>query len=489
MRKAIVIGSGIGGIATAIRLRVKGYEVCVFERQPYAGGKLTDLQINGYRFDAGPSLFTMPWLVDELFELAGKNPRDYFNYTRREIACKYFWEDSTTLTAWGNPEQFAKEVAGTFHVQEEQVLQHLNWAARTYERTGKIFLEKPLQRASTWLSASVGKALLHLPSYGLNSTMHKKHVASFGDPRLVQLFDRFATYNGSNPYKAPALLSMIPHLEHNTGTYFPEGGMHQISQSLFRMSQDLGVTYRLNTNVERILLENAMACGVMANGEKRSADLIVSNMDAWFTYHKLMPEVDRPQKTLNQERSSSAIIYYWGMQHEFPELDLHNIFFSNNYEAEFKAMFDEGTMFEDPTVYVHVSSKDQASDAPQGCSNWFVLVNAPANRNQNWDELIAATRQRVLNKLSKLLNKDLHALISCEAVLDPRLIESRTGSYTGSLYGTSSNSKWAAFLRHNNQHKQIKNLFFVGGSVHPGGGIPLCLNGAKIVSHLVPNPA
>lgn len=486
MPKAIIIGAGIGGIATAIRLAAKGYSVEVFERQPYAGGKLTVLENDGFRFDAGPSLFTMPWLIDELFELAGENPKDHFEYERREVACRYFWEDGTDLTAWGDPERFAKEVSATFKVPERMVTEHLHWARKTYDRTGTIFLEKPLNKTSTWLSGRVGKALMHLPSYGLNTTMHQQHVKRFGDPRLVQLFDRFATYNGSDPYKAPAMLSMIPHLEHNLGTYFPKGGMHEISQSLFRLSKRMGVTYHLGTDVEQITLDNGKATGIIAEGKSYTGDLIVSNVDAWFTYHRLMQTAKRPEKTLTQERSSSAIIFYWGMEGTYPELDLHNLFFSSDYQQEFHHLFNEGTMFEDPTVYVHISSKAQPEDALPGCSNWFILVNAPANNGQDWDRLIAQTRDRVLDKVGRLLNKDLRKSLRNEDTLDPRLIESRTGSYTGSLYGTSSNSKWAAFLRHRNKHKSISNLYFVGGSVHPGGGIPLCLNGARIVSELVP---
>jgi phytoene desaturase len=486
MPKAIIIGAGIGGIATAIRLRAKGYDVEVFEQQPYAGGKLTAFEQNGYRFDAGPSLFTMPWLVDELFQLAGKDPKDYFTYQQQEIACRYFWDDRTELTAWGNPERFATAVAETFHVPEQTVLRHLQWAARTYNATGKIFLERPLHKAGTWFSRDVMHALLRVHTYALNSTMHRKHVAAVGDPKLVQLFDRFATYNGSDPYKAPAMLSMIPHLEHNTGTYFPEGGMHAISQSLYRLSLELGVTYRFESPVDRIIVDGNRATGIESGGEKITSQLVVSNVDVWHTYHRLAPQLPKPEKTLKQERSSSAIIFYWGMRQSFPELDLHNIFFSNGYRAEFEAMFNDGTMYHDPTVYVHISSKANTVDAPDGCTNWFVLVNAPADVGQNWDELIAQTRLRVLDKVGKLLGVALEPLIDVEQVLDPRTIASRTGSYAGSLYGSSSNNRWAAFLRHRNQHRQVRNLYFVGGSVHPGGGIPLCLNGARITANLVP---
>jgi phytoene dehydrogenase-like protein len=199
----------------------------------------------------------------------------------------------------------------------------------------------------------------------------------------------------------------------------------------------------------------------------------------------LLPQIELPKKTLGQERSSSAIIFYWGVKSTFPELDLHNIFFSNCYEEEFASIFDKKTMFDDPTIYINISSKLAKNDAPPGTENWFVMVNAPANIGQNWDDLIQVTKRNIIAKINKNLSITLENLIENEQILDPRTIESSTSSYQGSLYGTSSNSKFAAFLRHPNFKKNIKGLYFVGGSVHPGGGIPLCLLSAKIaVNHV-----
>ncbi|RYD91664.1 MAG: phytoene desaturase, partial [Sphingobacteriales bacterium] len=184
----------------------------------------------------------------------------------------------------------------------------------------------------------------------------------------------------------------------------------------------------------------------------------------------------------NQERSSSALIFYWGMNKQFPKLDLHNIFFSADYEAEFNDIWQQKIIYHDPTVYLNISSKYKADDAPDGCENWFVMINVPSNSGQDWDSLIKQARQNIIIKLSRLLGKDISAYIKCESILDPQSIESRTSSYQGSLYGTSSNNQFAAFLRHANKSSKINNLYFCGGSVHPGGGIPLCLLSAKIVS-------
>jgi phytoene dehydrogenase-like protein len=210
-------------------------------------------------------------------------------------------------------------------------------------------------------------------------------------------------------------------------------------------------------------------------------------MDIWFTYHKLLSSHPHlfPKKILSQERSSSALIFYWGIKKQFPELDLHNIFFSADYKAEFDHIWEQQTIYDDPTVYINISSKLKTDDAPAGCENWFVMINLPANKGQDWDKLIEEARKNIQQKLSRILKTDIAELIVSESILDPRSIESRTSSYQGSIYGTSSNSRFAAFLRHSNRSSKIKNLYFCGGSVHPGGGIPLCLLSAKIASEWV----
>jgi phytoene dehydrogenase-like protein len=239
--------------------------------------------------------------------------------------------------------------------------------------------------------------------------------------------------------------------------------------------------------VEEIVLEKQKAKAVKVNGDFVYGNLIVSNMDVWFTYHKLLKLYPHlfPKKILSQERSSSALIFYWGIKKQFPQLSLHNIFFSADYKAEFDHIWKEKNIYNDPTVYLNISSKYKPDDAPEGCENWFTMINVPANTGQDWDSLIAKARENILKKLTCILGDDISQHIVCESVLDPRGIESKTSSYQGSLYGTSSNGQFAAFLRHANKASPIKNLYFCGGSVHPGGGIPLCLLSAKIVSDWV----
>jgi diapolycopene oxygenase len=208
-------------------------------------------------------------------------------------------------------------------------------------------------------------------------------------------------------------------------------------------------------------------------------------MDVVNTFRKLLPDAKQPERILRQPKSSSALIFYWGIKKSFAELGLHNIFFSNDYRAEFEYLFQKKTIYSDPTVYINITSKHKVDDAPEGGENWFILVNAPNNEGQNWDELIDKTRRAVIQKLTQNLGVDIGQLIECEAILDPRSIEAKTSSSQGALYGNSSNNRFAAFLRHANFSREFKNLYFVGGSVHPGGGIPLAILSAKIVVDLL----
>jgi phytoene desaturase len=486
-KKVIVIGAGIAGIATAIRLAVKGFEVEVFEASSYPGGKLAEMVQDGFRFDAGPSLFTMPQYVDELFELAGEKPNASFTYQKLALVCRYFYPDGTSLDAFNNEAVFAEEIGRKTTDQPETIKKYLENSKRIYQITNHVFLEKSLHRLKTYLSWQTLKSILRLPQIDAFRSMHQANHAFFTDKKMVQYADRFATYNGSNPFKAPATLNVIPHLEQHFGAYFPDGGMYQITLSLVALAERLGVGFRYNAPVEKIVIEKRQVKGVLLKGEMKTADLVVSNMDVYFTYKKLLadhPEL-LPKRILKQERSSSALIFYWGIKKAFPQLDLHNIFFSADYQQEFEHIWQQKNTSKDPTVYLNISSKYETKDAPEGCENWFTMINVPSNQGQNWEELIVEARKNIIIKLSKALGEDISKLIVCESILDPRSIESKTSSYQGSLYGTSSNNQFAAFLRHSNKSSKVKNLFFCGGSVHPGGGIPLALLSAKIVSDWV----
>lgn len=487
MRKAIVIGSGIAGLAAALRLRKQEFEVEVFEANAYPGGKLHVLKDKGYRFDYGPSLFTMPQLVDELFELFDEKPEKHFSYIRKDTVCNYFWEDGTQFSFPANEDAFVEAASNKFNTPKQRIKTYINSNALKYENTASIFLEMSLHKVGTAFDSKVAKALLKITRYDLLSSLNKVNEKQFDNPKLVQLFNRYATYNGSSPYRTPGIMSMIPHLEMHYGAFLPKGGMHEISQSLYRLAVEKGVEFRFNERVDRIEHADKKVTRVVTAKNSYPADLVVSNMDIYSTYQHLLSDITPPKHIMKQERSSSALIFYWGVKRSFPELELHNILFSENYQKEFDYIFEKNDITDDPTVYINITAKDEPADAPKGCENWFVMVNVPANTGQDWVKLKKAVREAVIAKVKRVLEVDLEDLIETEQILDPIRIEADTSSHQGSLYGTSSNSKMAAFLRHPNFSSKLKNMYFVGGSVHPGGGIPLCLYSAKITSELIAN--
>lgn len=486
-KKAIIIGSGIAGMAIAIRLALQGKEVIVYEKNPGPGGKLTAFEQEGYFFDAGPSLFTQPQNIAELFSLAGEPLDQYFQYKPVPVACTYFFENGKKITAYTDAAQFASELKEQAGEPETNVHEYLKNASELYDAIGTVFLDHSLHKKTTWLHKRVLKALSALKLAYLTRSLNSFNSSRFQSPETIQIFNRFATYNGSNPFRAPAMLSMIPHLEQNQGTFYPQGGMISITQALHSLASKKGVQFHFNTPVQRIIHHEGKVKGVVVNDENVLSDLVISNADAYFTSLHLLGDEAGAKKILRQERSSSAMIFYWGIKKTFPQLGLHNIFFSSDYAQEFKHIFSKTFPGDDPTVYINITSKMEAGHAPAGGENWFVMVNMPAHKGQDWNSIREKVRSAVITKLNRLLDDDISAHVQTESVLDPSMIEAQTLSYMGSLYGTSSNSRMAAFLRHPNFSSHISGLYFCGGSVHPGGGIPLCLKSAGIVSGLIQN--
>lgn len=483
MKKVIIIGSGISSLATAVRLSHAGHKVTVFESNSFPGGKLSEIKMGKYRFDKGPTLFTLPELVTELGKLSSKELP--FKYSKQELICNYFYEDGTTVKAGAEADEFADEIAKALGEDKQAVLSYLNYGKQLYDYTADLFLHQSLHNPLNFLNFKTAKAILNIGKLKLSKTMNDVNQASFRNKKTVQLFNRYATYNGSNPYKAPAILNMIPHLEHNLGSFMPEHGMQDITNYVFELAKQNGAEFVFNATVTEIVVENNKAVGVKVNGKMHEADIVISGADMNMVYRKLLPEKFKPLKALSQEKSSSAFIFYWGVKKEFPQLSMQNVIFSDNYAEEFRCLFEEDKPYHDPTVYIHISSKVCKNDAPEGCENWFILINVPHNKSHKPVHYYEELKANVIAKINRVLKIDLLPLIECEQILDPYMIEQTTSSYGGSLYGNSSNNKYSAFLRHANFSGKIKDLYFTGGSVHPGGGIPLCLLSAKITSQMV----
>lgn len=479
MKKAAVIGAGIGGLGAAVRLAKAGYEVTVFEANDFAGGKINSKHLGPYRFDMGPSVFTCPHYVKELYDLCGKDFSG-FEYRKLPETFNYFFPDGQHFRLPSKKEELLETMVRELGEDKAALEKYLSKAAKNYRLIAPLFIESSLHKRSHLLNRHLLKALWNLPSYKLSLTMDDENRKAFKNPKTIQLFNRFASYNGSSPFETPAMLNMIAHLELNDGAYLPKNGMVQIAESIKELAVEQGVQFVFNTRIDEIIVEGKKAVGVKYGSTTFYSDVVFSNMDITYTYARLLPGQKRPEKILAQEKSSSAVVFYLGIRKQFPELGLHNIFFSGNYKDEYDHIFRKKELYHDPTIYLNITSKEVPGDAPADGENWFLMINSPVNAGQNWDQYTKELRAIMIDKVSRLLGEDIHPYIEVEAMMNPVLIEEWYSGKQGSIYGNSSNSRFAAFYRHPNFSKDIRNLYFVGVTVHPGGGIPLALNSAKI---------
>jgi phytoene desaturase len=452
----------------------------VYESSDKPGGKISERTFRGFRFDAGPSLLTLPSLVMELLD-----DDLQFPIKKLEIITQYFYEDGTRLTAYSDVQKLASEIGWKLQIPEAIVTAYLEKAAVVFDLTADLFIFGSFHQRKNLLKLKSLKTLINFRKLHAFNSLHNFNQHELVENKLVQLFDRYATYNGSNPYQTPATLSVIAHLEHNLGAFIPMEGMIKVTESLMQQALRLGVKFHFNEPVQKVETKEGKIHGVWVEKGFIPADIVVSDVDIHRFYATLLPDSPRLAKITREERSSSALIFYWGMKGTFSELDIHNIFFSASYKEEFDHLFLKKDVFDDPTVYIYISSKYRKEDAPEGFENWFVMINAPCDVGQDWEDLVDHARYRILEKLERVLGKELRYCIVNEAVLSPPDIARQTGSVNGSIYGSSSNSRYASFNRHANFRKDISGLYFVGGSVHPGGGIPLCLSSASIVDGLV----
>ena len=484
-KKVIIIGSGIAGLALSIRLKSKGYNVEVFEKNENVGGKLSDFYLDNFRHDFGPKLFTMPNLIEDIFEDAGVNIDKYFKYDKLDIACKYFWDDGHIFNAYSDSQKFIHEIHNKFNKEENKVEEYIFNSKKKFNLVKKIFLENSLHKISTYLSLDSVKAIFNFLQLNIFISLNSLNRRYFKDEKLIQLFNRFATYNGSSPYLTSGIMSIIQHLEHDLGVFMPRKGISDISYSLYNLATDLGVKFYFNSEIDKIIIKNKSAVGVSINKISHKADIIISNMDINLTYDRLLKGYKKPFFIKNYQPSSSAVVFYWNMNKSFSNINVHNIIFSKDQKKEFDYIFNKKSIYDDPTIYICSTSKIVKEDAPTGCENWFILINSPFDSGQDWKKIKKTLRNNIIKKISSTLKIDIKSNIVGEKILTPVDIETETLSKFGSLYGSSSNSLKSAFIRHPNFSRKTNNLYFCGGSVHPGGGIPLCLNSAKIVSDLI----
>jgi phytoene desaturase len=484
-KTAIIIGSGIAGLAASIRLAVQGIQVTILEANDYIGGKMNEWYHEGYRFDLGPSVFTMPKYVEDIFALAGKKTEDYIDIIRPELPFNYFFDDGLVLNFYADLERLVEELATKTEDNEATILRFLEDIQTKYELTDHVFLQNSLHIISNYWNKEVLKGIVNFHKVEVFRSMDEANKRNFKDKHTRRLFNSFASYMGSSPFKAPGVLNVISHFQLNSGIFLPRGGMYAIARSMVKLGEELGVIIRTSSPVTEIVVENDIAKGVICKHEHLTADLVISNSDVYNTYKKLLPAHKVPAMFLERQKSHSALVFLWGMKKSFPQLALHNMVLSENMKEEYEIVFKKGDIGDDFTIYLYISSKTNPTDAPEGFENWYILINAPHLQGQDWEAIKDRVRTKILERLGNILGEDLAQHIAFERVQDPRTFEVETGAAFGAIYGNSLNGKLSVFFRHPNFTSKIQNLYFCGGTVHPGSGVPLSLLSAKIVSELI----
>lgn len=485
MKKVIVIGAGLGGLSTAIRLAAQGFSVTVLEKNDNVGGKVNFVESNGYSFDTGASLLTMPHVLRELFESANRKLEDYLDLINLEPICRYFWTDGTIFDA---SQDIESEIEKLEPRDVEGFRRFIADSQRKYEVAAKTFLAHSLNDLPKLLRPKYARDLAAISSWRTLDSHVKKY---FRSPKLQQIFNRFATYNGSSPYQTPATFALIPFVEFGLGAWYVRGGIYQIPKALERLAIELGVEIKTNCAVEEIVVAHRFAVGAkLKNGETLPADFVVSNADAIETYRNLIDKDLRPSfsdKKLDKiEPSCSGFVLLLGTKKKFDQLTHHNIFFSDDYRAEFDALFKAKRPAENPTIYICATSRTDATQAPAGHENLFILINAPYTSDQtDWQKEAKPYRDLIIKKLEDFGLTHLESAIDFEQIITPADFETKYRANRGSIYGVSSNGTFSAFLRPPNQARDIRNLLFSGGATHPGGGMPLVMLSGKMAADLI----
>lgn len=484
MKKVTIIGAGLGGLAAACRLAKSDHDVTILEKNENVGGKVNHVEAGGYSFDTGASLLTMRHVFEDLFDFCGRRLEDYLDLVSLDPICRYFWTDKTVFDASSDLQKTRAEIARIAPSDVENFTKYLADAKRKYEIAEKTFLAHSLNDLPKLLRPKYLKDLLHISSL---KTLDKHHAAYFQTAKLQQLFNRFATYNGSSPYQTPATFALVPFVEFGLGAWYARGGIYEIPKALARLAKEFGVNIRTGCAVEKIIVEDKKAVGAqLETGETVSSDYVVANSDAIETYRNLVDEKFFNQKLDRREPSCSGFVLLLGVRKKYPQLAHHNIFFSDDYRAEFDQLFRDLRPAKNPTIYVCAASRTDATQSPENCENLFVLINAPyTSARTDWQIEAKSYRDLIVEKLESFGLKDLENSIEYEQIITPADFENKYRTNRGSIYGVSSNGVFSAFLRVPNRSRQIKNLYFVGGATHPGGGMPLVLLSGKMTADLI----
>lgn len=471
-KRVAVIGSGLGGLSAAISLAQEGYAVTVHEKNPQIGGKLNVLKQAGYTFDLGPSILTLPHLFSRLFERSGKRMSDYVSLRTLRPHWRNFFEDGQVVDLFPEPERMAEE-ARKVGEDPAAVQRFLAYSARLYDLVNAGYFEQGLDTAKEFRRFyGLGNFL----KFDLFRTMHGGVKRFLKTPHMQDIFDYFIKYVGSSAYHSPAFMNCLPTIHFRYDLWYVDGGLYHLALGLGKLMDELGIVVRLNCEVTEVRHAGSRVTGLVAGGEFQPADIVVSNMEVIPAYEKLLREDPAFLRTLDRyEPACSGLVLELGLDCQYPQLAHHNFFFSKHQREHFHTVFRKRQLPPDPTIYLVAASRTDPTVAPPGCDCLKILPHIPhiddAHPLTRADYL--AFKDRVVDKLERMGLKDLRRHVVFEHCWTPLDIRQQYYSNQGSIYGVVSDRFKNLAFKAPKQSVKYPNLFFVGGSVNPGGGMPM----------------
>lgn len=482
-KRAVVIGGGLGGLSAAIMLAQSGMKVSLYEKNAHLGGKLNRLEKEGFGFDLGPSILTMKPIFENIFKRSGVKMDDYVETMEVEHQWRAFFSDNTVLDLFSDLEKMLNENSALIQDDIKDYQKFLDYAKGLYDMTQAGYFDAGLDNVKEVISHH--GLIDTVASFDLNHTMYGGIAKRVKNPYLRDTLAYFAKYVGSSPYDAPAILNMMAYMQHEQGIWYIPGGMHKLAEGLVKLGEEEGVDFYPNTEVVKLHKKGKeIYAAELADNQLIEADYFVSNMEVIPAYKYLTGEEESFVKKLEKqfEPASSGLVLHLGVKGEYPQLRHHNFFFSADPEENFAQVFQKHRLPEDPTIYlVNVNKTDPTQTRP-GHENIKILPHIPYIPDKPFTEAdYAALEERVLIKLEKMGLTDLRGRIVTRDLWLPEDIQKHYYSNRGAIYGTVSNKKDNRGFKHPKESELYSNLYFVGGTVNPGGGMPMVtLSGQQV---------
>lgn len=479
----IVIGAGIGGIASAARLARQGYEVTVVEARERPGGRCGQLSVNGHRFDTGPTLYLMPEIYAQSFADLGARIEDYLDLRRIDPSYQLHFSDGSSLALTSDLQAMQEQLETMEPGSYPAMLRYLEQGQHNYTQAMQHLVQREFRNLAAFVSPRTLALLFKLKAL----KRHYRNVGDyFSDPRLKAAFTFQDMYMGLSPFEAPALYSLLQYIEFADGIWYPMGGMYRVIEALVEQAMRSGVRFLYRSPVKEICVQSDRATGVkLSSGVQFPADLIVANADLSYVYRRLLPDDGTASRLDRKRYGCSALVFYWGLRKRYPQLGVHNLFLAEDYRQSFDPIFKQLDLPEDPSFYVHAPARVDPAAAPAGRDSLMVALpigHLDRQAPQNWNRLAQRARNHVLSRLHRLGLTDLEDSILFERRMTPHDWHGELNLTLGSTHGLSHNLTQMGYLRPHNRHARIRNLYFTGASTHPGTGMPTVLISAKLAA-------